>query len=106
MHGLLRRNNFSFHRLNDCLMAKAYAKNGSRLREGSYNFQTDSCLVGRAGARRNHNRGGREYSYRRDVDRVIANGHRFRSKLPEVAGKVVNKTVVVVDHQNHVRGLR
>ena len=79
-------------------MPKAHTENGQLPGKLSHNVQGVTCLVGRAGARRNHNR------FRLEIGvfhLVIALYQHLLAELLEIARDVVNKAVIIIDNEDH-----
>ena len=66
-----------------------------------YHFQAASCVVWCLGARRKHNRLHVKPPDAVDVDGVASNHQGSLPQSSKIPIKVENKTVVIVEHQDH-----
>ena len=106
MHDLARPHHPAAERLADRLVAEADAdQRRARLRRGGDQREADAGLVGVAGPGREQDRRGAHRHRRLHVDLVVAPHHDLGPELAEIVEEVVGEAVVVVDQQQHFRGL-
>src|SRR6478609_874565 len=99
MHWSPGTNNVGTIRRSNALVSQTDSQDRNAGADASHRLGRDPCLCRRAGTRRNDDVGGVQ---RRDLfysDRVVPADQRLLTQLFDVAGKIVDKRVVVIDEE-------
>ena len=97
MHGHWPADNLCAKRLRNDLVSEAHAEEGEASVAFSHEFETDACVVGVFGARREDDRPGFEREGFFGAQGIIALDACFKPDVAEEMDEVVGETVVVVD---------
>src|SRR5690606_21285847 len=88
-------------RLGNGLMPEANAEYRDLGVQLADQFETVSRLIGSAGSWREENRRGLQCSHFIDGELVVPYDARLGTKLAQVAGKIVDEAIVVINNQDH-----
>ena len=101
MHRFGSPDDFSAQGRGDRLMPETDAEHRNRIAQLANQLDRDPRLSGRAGAWRNHDRSRGDLSDLRDCRGIVANDLRLASEFDKIPREIVNKTVIVIDEQQH-----
>jgi hypothetical protein len=101
MHQFRRPDHLAAKGLADSLVAEADAQNGHLVLRLGDKVEADPGLIGRAGARRQHNCLGPCRENLADADLVVAMDHRLGAEITQEVIEVPGEAVVIVDEDDH-----
>jgi hypothetical protein len=82
-------------------MAKAHAEDRKRFGRGFEQGEAQAGLVGRAWPRGKNNALESHPERVRNAQGVVSHDKRFRAKILDIVDQVVDKTVIIIDHEDH-----
>src|SRR5690349_4895607 len=86
-------------------MTKAHAEDWQIFRCAFQKIETNAGFIRRARSGRQYKRAGFLFQRIIHAQRVIAYDVRFHAEILDVVDKIVNETVVIIDEEDHARGL-
>src|SRR5918995_4447730 len=101
MHRCTSPENLAAIRLSDALVAEANAEDRNRRADLSHNIGGNAGLLWCARPRRDDDMRGCQSKDLVDADGIVPSDQRRLTQLADIAGKVVDEGVVVVDEENH-----